>query len=449
MRKAGWWLFGVILVGLVFAMTTSQPGALLAAQAQQLSITFGEPWKELFEPAIADFERRTGVAVQVDLVPAGVDMVEKVGLDLAAGQASDIIMVDSFMIPSWAEAGFLRPLDDFLAGWPDWSQYFPGMQEIVEFQGQHYAVMIDTDVRMLWYWKPIFREAGLPIPWVPKSWADVLETAQRIKEKVGVRHPLFIPMGTKWAEGSTMQGFYMVLLGADTSEGDRNRLRDRAAGKWIGSSPAIERALEFYRTVFEQGLSVVEDHFVPDVWGTWRELMRTGQIGIGLGGSWEWREFWPVAQLPSESERKELLGWAPMPGIGLPGTPEVAEISGGWSLAINADARNPDLAWQFFETLFERDRVGKWLAFAGKVATRADVTEVPEYARNKFLTEVVRTLMPFTTFRDTFPGYPKVSRFVQEATEDVAVNGLTPEEAMTNYRQKLIDEFGTDAVLDK
>lgn len=448
MGKVSRWSVGAVLLGLFLIFSVSPPSVSALGQPPQLSITFGEPWRELFEPAIADFEAQTGVSVRVDLVPAGIDMVEKVGLDLAAGQASDIIMVDSFMIPSWVEAGFLLALDDFLADWPDWAQYFPSMQEIVAFDGQHYGVMIDTDVRMLWYWKPTFAQAGIPVPWQPRNWAEVIGTALLIRERTGVRHPLFIPMGTKWAEGSTMQGFYMVLLGADSPGGDRNRLRDWAAGKWIGSSPALRKALEFYKLVFDLGLSVTEDHFVPDVWGTWRELMRTGQIGIGLGGSWEFREFWPVAELPSFEERTGLVGWALMPGDECSQCPRYVTISGGWALGVNAQARDPELAWRFFETLFQRDRVGEWLAFAAKISPRRDAVDVAAYAQNGFLRDATR-LLEISTFRDTFPGYPKVSRFIQEAMEDVAVNGLTPEEALANYRQKLVDEFGADAVLDK
>lgn len=437
-----WWK----VLGLIGLWTI---GIFSAALAQEpLTITYGEPWKELIEPTIAEFEQATGIQVEAYMVPYGVDMVEKVSLDLAAGTATDIFMVDSFMIPSYAEAGYLYPLDSYLASWPDWHQYFPGMQEIVAFGGQHYGVMIDTDVRMLWYWKPIFEEAGIPIPWEPRDWTDVLTTALIIKQRCPeVDAPLFIPMGTKWGEGTTMQGFYMVLLGADTPASDRNRLRKWDVGMWIGESPALAAALDFYRKVFvEYELCPVDPHYVPDVWGEWRRMMRAGEIGIGLGGSWEWAEFWPKAELPSVEEREAVLGWAPMPGSGAPGAPEIACISGGWALGINAATDKPDIAWQFFETLFTRDRLGEWLASAGKIATRKDVTQVPAYAADAYLVDVLR-LMEYTTYRDTYPGYPTVSFYIQEATADVSVEGLSPAEAMASLYQKLVDEFGVENVI--
>jgi multiple sugar transport system substrate-binding protein len=436
-----WWKVGLVVLLMVGCL-----GVVAISAAEKLSIIYGEPWKELIEPAIADFEAATGVEVDATMVPYGIDMVEKVSLDLAAGVATDVIMVDSFMIPAWAEAEYLYPLDDYLAKWPDWAQYYPGMQDIVAFEGKHYAAMIDTDVRMLWYWKPIFEKAGLPIPWEPKDWLDVFDAAATIKSRVPeVPAPLYIPMGTKFAEGATMQGFYMALLGADTPEGNRNRLRDWEVGKWIGSSPAIKDALSFYHLVFATALCPIEPMYVPDVWGEWRRMMREGEIGIGLGGSWEWTEFWPKAILPSEEEREKLLGWAPMPGSGKPGAPEISCVSGGWSIAINAAAPDPDLAWKFFEILFTKERMGNWLAFASKIATRKDVTDVPAYAENTYLMETLK-LMDYSSYRDTYPGYTKVSFYIQEAMEDVAVEGMSAAEAMERCNLRLIEEFGADKV---
>lgn len=438
-KKLSLWIVIALLLLSLFSMSI--------AEAKTLSITHGEPWKELIEPAIKDFETATGVKVDVTMVPSGVDIVEKVSLDLAAGVATDIFMVDSFMIPAWAEAGYLYGLDNYLVKWPDWEQYFPGMKRIVSFDGLYYAIMIHTDVRMLWYASSIFKKAGIPIPWEPKNWIDILNTALTIKRKIPeVVSPIFIPMGTKWGEATTMQAFYMMLLGADTPEGDRNRLRDWKAEKWIVSSPAIEKALSFYRDVFiTYELCPTEPHYVPDVWGEWRRMMREGEIGIGLGGSWEWIMFWPKEDLPPDEEREKLIRWAPMPSSGKFNVPKIASISGGWAIGINAEARDPDLAWRFMEILHTKTRTAEWLAKAEKIAVRKDAVEVKAYAADKYLMEAIK-LMEYSTYRDTYPGYSQVSFFVQEATEDVSVEGLSVATAMERFKSKMIKEFGVDKV---
>ncbi len=435
---------------LVFSMTMLLVGAFtVTALAQKvISVQYGEPWKPLFESAIEEFEETTGAKVDRMLIPYGVDMWEKIVLDFAAGVASDVMMVDGFMIADTVEAGYVRELDDYVKEWADWDQYYPAFQAMGSYQDHVYGITIETAANtILWYWKSNFEKAGIPMPWEPKDWDEVLETAERIKEKVpGVEYPLYIPMGSKWGEGSTMLGIYPLILGADSKTGDRNRLWNYSSGKWIGSSPAIERALNFYREVFlVRELSPTDAMYAPDVWGEWRRLMREGKIGIGFGGSWEWAEFWPENLRPPEEERKDVLAWAGLPGSGRPGTPPIQTISGGWTVAMKAEVKEPDLAWEFLRILNSKQRLAKWLAGAGKLSMRKDSAEVPEYAANEFLVGIAK-LLPYTDYRDALAGYTTVSHLVQQVMEKVAVDGLSAAEAMEWYNNKLIEEFGKDKV---
>lgn len=441
-----WWRIGLVsLLVVCCVMATAMP----SAKSKILTVLYGEPWKDLFESAIEDFEAKyPDVKVNPSFVPYGVDMWEKISLDFAAGIASDVIMVDGFMIADCVEAGYLHTLDDYVEEWLDWDQYYPAFQKMGSYKDHVYGIVLETAANaILWNWNPNFEKAGIPMPWTPKDWDEVLETAEKIKERApDVECALYIPMGTKWSEGATCCGIYSLILGADTSEGDRNRLYNYTTEKWIGSSPAIERALNFYREVFYvRKLCPTGPMYAPDVWGEWRRLMREGKIGIGQGGSWEWAEFWPEAIRPPEEERAELLGWASLPGSGDPGTPPKQTISGGWTVAMNAEAKDPDLAWKFLEILNGKERLAKWLAAAGKLSMRKDSAEVSEYAQNEFLV-AMGEFLPYTDYRDAVAGYTTVSFYLQQAMEKVAVEGATAAEAMEWYKNKLIEEFGEDRV---
>jgi multiple sugar transport system substrate-binding protein len=434
----------ILLITLLLVGTLAVTGF-----AQQvISVQYGEPWKDLFESAIVEFEKTTGAKVDRMLIPYGVDVWEKIALDFAAGVASDVLMVDGFMIADTVEADYVYKLDGYVKEWPDWDQYYPAFQAMGSYQGHVYGITLETAANaVLWYWIPNFEKAGIPMPWKPKDWDEVLETAERIKESLpDVEYPLYIPMGTKWGEGATCCGIYSQILGADTSEGDRNRLWNYTTRKWIGSSPAIERALNFYREVFfVRKLSPTEAMYAPDVWGEWRRLMREGKMGIGQGGSWEWAEFWPEAIRPPEEQRADFLGLAPLPGSGDPGTPPIQTISGGWTVAMKKEVKNPDLAWEFLRILNSKERLAKWLGAAGKLSMRKDSAEIPEYGENEFLREIGK-LLPYSTYRDAVAGYTTVSYYVQQAMEKVAVDGLSAAEAMEWYKNKLIEEFGKDKV---
>ncbi len=209
--------------------------------AAELSIEYNEDFAPLVENGVAAYNAATGEKVNLIKLP-GDGYQDRVALDLASGTAADLIMVDSFLVAEYAGTDYLAPLDDMLKDWDQFQYYSKGLLDVASYDGKVYALPTDTDVRMLWYNKADFAKAGIAEPWEPKSWDDVLATAQKLKD-AGVPNAWSIPAGTKQEEAATMQGFYMALLGADTPDGDRNRLRIRADNKWIGDSPAIRKTL--------------------------------------------------------------------------------------------------------------------------------------------------------------------------------------------------------------
>src|ERR1700692_979898 len=60
----------------------------------------------------------------------------------SSSTAPDLVREDSFLVSSDVTAGYLAPLDKYLATWPDYSQqWFPSMQKISTFNGHNYGVM--------------------------------------------------------------------------------------------------------------------------------------------------------------------------------------------------------------------------------------------------------------------------------------------------------------------
>lgn len=444
--------FSVLMVFMIVFLLVGFVGFANAQKEEkgpsEISIMYGTPWKDFVQPAVTKFEKETGIKVNQVILPPGTNPDQKVALDLAGGVASDIIAVDGYRIPEFAEAGYLLDIDSYLNEWSDWDQYYEPMKKMVAFNGKHYGIPLDTDVRMLWYWKPVFEKAGIPMPWQPKTWDDVIAAAEKIKKAVPeVQYPIYLPVGSKMGEATTMQGFYMLLLGADTPENDRNKLRDWSTGKWIGKSPALLRTLQMYQTIFaKDGLSLKDIYYTPDVWGDWRQAMSSGNIGIGLGGSWEFREFWSGtgAEVPSVEERNKLVGWAPMPGSGVAGAPDVVSISGGWTFAVNAKTKDADATWKLLKAIFTKEDFGNWVVGAAKVSTRKDVSEMASYKQDAYVSSIT-DLVAHTATRDTYPGYSKVSSYIQSATEDI-LDGKSPEEAMDSFYNNLVSEFGKDNV---
>ncbi|MFE6337624.1 ABC transporter substrate-binding protein [Streptomyces sp. NPDC057798] len=351
--------------------------------------------------------------------------------------APDLVYEDTFLINSDITSGYLKPLDDYLATWPDWDRFIDSAKAAAKGEdGRTYGVPDGTDTRGLWYDKAVFAKAGLPAPWQPKTWDDILEAARTIKEKVPDVTPLNVYTGKPAGEAATMQGFEMLLYGTE------DRLYDERTKKWIAGSQGFKDSLAFVETVYREKLGPdVADALDPNFGTRVRgELLPQGKLGIALDGSWlpqDWLEGsgheWP--------EWSEKLGLAAMP-TQHGQAPGKVSMSGGWTWAIPAKAANPDLAFDFIKTMQTKDNARKWYIANSGIAVREDVANDPAYAGAQpgiaFFTDLVAS----THYRPAYPAYPKVSTAVQEAMESVTTGDASVEEAARNYDEEL--EAATD-----
>ncbi|MCD6238248.1 MAG: hypothetical protein J7K51_02800, partial [Thermotogae bacterium] len=61
--------------------------------------------------------------------------------EFGADDAPDIVSIDSFKVPSWAEAKYLYDITDKVEAWDGWAQYPTSLQEIVKDRGRVYALL--------------------------------------------------------------------------------------------------------------------------------------------------------------------------------------------------------------------------------------------------------------------------------------------------------------------
>ena len=429
-------------------LTTVAAVSLVAAAAiparAEVSIMYIEAFASLIESGIEDFEAATGETVNAIKLP-GQGYDQRIALDLAAGTAADVNLVDSFMVSELAAAGYLAPLGELAAGWDQYQYYLPGLLEVASYQGEVYALPTDTDVRMLWYDLSNFEKAGIPTPWQPKTWADILDAATKLKD-AGVQYPFQLPAGIKQGEATTMQGFYMALLGADVPDGDRNRLLKRDTNQWIGDSPALRRVFDLYHQVYvEQELNPADLNYATDIGAAVRQALADDKLGILASGSWEDACLWDCNNPPSREDRDAQVAWTPFPGSGEPGAKTTTNISGGWTLGINANAADKDMAFKLITTIFDEANFKEWTLANHRMAVRTDISDSAEYTADPFLAEATK-LAATTTGRDTIPGYQTVSALVQQATSDL-LDGASVDEVAQSYHDALVDEFGEENVI--
>jgi multiple sugar transport system substrate-binding protein len=390
----------------------------------------------------AEFEKANpGSTVQLIAIQAAEnDYYTKLNLmQRSPKTAPDVVYEDTFLINSDIQAGYLLPLDTYLQKWADWQQFPDSAKAAVTGQdGKVYGIPMGTDTRALWYNKTLFAKAGLPVPWQPKNWDDVLTAARALKAKVPGVIPLNVYSGKPAGEASTMQGFEMLLYGT------QDKLYDKTSQKWITSSKGFTDALTFVKTVYQEGLGpppqqALDPNIGSIVAGTW---LPQGKLAIDLDGSWlpsTWEKGGP-APWP---QWNTVMGTTMMPTQnGQP--PGGTSMSGGWALSVTSKAPNPALAFGLVSTALNKENSLAYDIAAGQIPVRKDVAADPKYLSSNPTAPFFGKLVDITTFRPALPVYPRVSDQIQVAMESVMTGQASPQQATATYADAVKGIVGPD-----
>ncbi|XJZ26699.1 ABC transporter substrate-binding protein [Bacillota bacterium Lsc_1132] len=385
--------------------------------------------------------------VDVQLAPLNVsegDYFAKVALMLKSkNTAPDLVTEDTFMVNSDASAGYLEPLDDKIKDWNDWSNYTESVKQgVIAQDGKIYGVPYNTDSRGLWYNKNLFEKAGLPVPWQPKKWDDILNAARTIKEKLPGVTPLWMNSGKATGEATSMQTFEMLLYGTQTP------LFDNDSKKWIVKSQGLTDTFNFIYTVYKEKLGPNLSQVLNGQGGSvaYQQLMPQGKLAIGLDGFWQTGN-WGESGAAPWPEAFKTLGFAAMPTQNgeAPGT---TSMSGGWALSIPKNSHQKDLAWEFIKFASSKENNLKLLTKERNLTPRKDVAEEKEYQDIPMFKEATEFLK-FTHFRPQDDKYPTVSTQIQSLVEDVVTGKNTPEQAAKQYQVNVTKIVGQDNVVEK
>ncbi len=388
-----------------------------------------------------------GKNVTVELVQFGgsdEELKARYALDLKAGTGNDVMAFDGFWVPEFVEGGLLKSLDSIVGAsykdWEGWSHISKAIQGLLSYNGQLYGIPVGTDARAIWYRKDVFKEVGLPDNWQPTSWNDILDAARKIKAAKPNTFPLQINAGTSMGEATTLQGWYMVMLGTGTN------IYNFTSNKYPVSGQPVLDALNFYKTIYiDEKLGDARMQLLKD--GRDRSFIgfRDGNIAMLVEGDWFWRSVLASGSTKM-ADRNTLVGWAKMPamapGKGVNGQ-DFVTASGGTGFVLNPNTKNTAEAWALLSSMFSKENLDSLQVIEPRIRSRDDVP-VPNDA---VMTAMVKDLLPITVTRPPLASYSKtVSPEIQKMTERVVSGEMTPQQAMEAYAKAVTAAVGADKV---
>lgn len=372
------------------------------------------------------------------------DYFTKIDLALKSGiNCPDLLTEDTFMLNSDASAGYLEDLTDRLSKWSDWTSQFDDALKkgVTAANGKVYAVPYSTDSRGLWYNKEVFKKAGLPTDWQPKTWDDILSTCKTIKEKCPDVVPFWMNSGKATGEATSMQTYEMLLYGASGT------LYNSSSKKWVIKSSEMSDALNFINSIYKNGygpsLSLVLNGEAGNTFA--RQYMPKGKVAIGLDGYWTTGN-WIKGGAAEWDGYTEKVGFAQMP-TSKGQAPGTVTMAGGWSLAIPAQSKHKDAAFELLKFAMNKENMLAIDKASGFLTVRKDVAADESYLSipfNKQATEMLKNAI----FRPAVDKYSSVTTEIQIMVESV-VTGKTVDEAITKYGQDVTRIVGSDKVESK
>lgn len=287
------------------------------------------------------------VTVQYTPIPGGyLDIVNKMSLLFRTpSTAPDVAELPAGQLGEWASSGYLLPVNKYLPSATYWNDIPKTVQNETLIGGKYYGVNHGENTNGLWYNMPMFRKAGLPVPWHPKTWADVIAAAAQIKAKVPGVTPL-------WLAGGSAGGTIAIQYnGGNLLAGSTNpTIFDSKTGKWVVDSPGLRQTLQFYKTLAQRGLQApVSELLDPNAVDGLPGLLAKNKTAIAVGANF-YAESWVKSTCgPCWLAAPKIMGATELPTINGQG-PGYASSLGGWELSIGAQTAHAQLAWDFIQT---------------------------------------------------------------------------------------------------
>jgi multiple sugar transport system substrate-binding protein len=396
-----------------------------------------------------DFEAAYPKA-KLNLVPISGNLaatVEKMSLAFRnASTAPDVAQINVQYAGLFASSGFLLPLDQFLT--PESAPFWDGFPAEVKahdtVDGKVYAIDEGENVSALFYNVPMLQKAGIAMPWQPKTWADIVDAARKVKAANPGVYPLWLHAGETGAAGAMAQGTGNLVFGSSTPT-----IFDATSNKWVVDSPGLHEVLDLYKTVFSEGLGVDPSIVLsPTANGAPPELMSKEKLAITLGGGW----MIPAWQLPGTgatwANLGSELGVAPIPTV-TGQAPGHASTLQAWASMVSKSTKNPALAWALIKVMMSEANQTFAANYAGFVPADKAVRSSSAYLG---FAPHLDELSSYVEFAKSLPGnqpdYPVWFTALEQATGKVAgdPSSANVDDLVATLAQSVTSELGPDKV---
>ena len=248
-----------------------------------------------------------------------------------AGAGPDLINIYTDQLAMHVAAGTVLPLNQYAEGWLKvHSEYFVPI-DVVTFNGDIMALPWEIRVFLLWYRQDALKAAGQE---PPKTLEELAAIGGKLREaSEGAKIGLALSFSEK-AYGACFMEFFSPLLWAHGGQTfDENGKPAFANDAGVATMQWFKDAVNIYGVIGREGLTLTADDVTNG--------FKAGTVLMGVEGSMR------VAAVRSAEGVGNNLVTAHLPGL-TPDKPSPCRIA-GQTIAIGANTKNPEAAWEFIQ----------------------------------------------------------------------------------------------------
>lgn len=338
----------------------------------------------------------------------------------AAGTLPDVTFTADLYVVPFAKGGISIDMEPLAKADPnfDLSDVYENMLALSFVEGKGlYMIPSSYDVVTLYYNKSLFEKAGAPLPTADSTWADIVASCKMIKEKTG---EYCIPSGANGGSGKWWAWYvpWIVGYGGNILSEDGKTV--------LLSSPEALAGLQAYTDMWtKDGIATPYDFDAGGdcfVVGKCALNMHIPAIMSGIRPLDPQPFEWDVEVIPSFPNGKKVTGM------------------GTYGFSITANAKDPQLAWDFIKGLLSHDtQKAITMSYSGmpllkSLATDPDILALKGPPSNvlAFLKNGANGITPTYFPGDCGSLYAgQINSEINTAFDNVIIGGMSVEEAFT------------------
>jgi multiple sugar transport system substrate-binding protein len=300
--------------------------------------------KKALQDTIAAFEAQNS-KIKVDYSVVAGDYPTVMATNFASKNVPDLFYVDAAFGQTWADQGFLQPLDDYIANSGfDTSKFYPGyIQPFKGSDGKLYGLPKDGNTIGMAY-------NTADVTTAPTTMDELQTTAQGLKGKSGLKAPMCL-------NASLDRGLAFIYANGGAIVSDDGKTN-------MVNTPETTQAVQSYLDLFKNGLGMT----ASDMGDGWcGDSLGKKHAAVAFEGGW-------LDPAMSSTYPDVKYNWGTFPQ-GSSGKPTTISFTAAYS--IGADSQNKDQAWVLLEYLAGVEGMTKWTSGGVALPSRSDVPTPP------------------------------------------------------------------------